>query len=648
MLSGYDHLSKAEKCQELCFEAVRAVVLQRLSSRICGWYRLVHGEEDSQLYERMQILQTYTLAQMGLAWLQEYEAYYEEWPGGDKIGRDNKNGGYRGPFRLAVTILQTIPRLSRFDDWLECLVSACREIAKEVTSLRSDHGPVSPSRISGPAESPRPPKTSLNLYRSSSISKETLAEGELRNPGTPWEDLDLEVSREDDGMNAYTEFLRNDRRKSSVCSWTSESPAAMSSAQALNCDDLFPIFTFCVVHSNLKSWRTYLSILSDFIDDSDVLGEKGYCLTTLQCALGLLDRLVDDPFEDSAQKSCKPPEQIKKECCGTSIPKSDIDPLDAPHVNLEDQMQAGTTPPSKQGDKDQRSLFFKPSSSATDHSLSAELSDIYTLRTPSKTKPFSDMYTTPSSHGRTLQAGSELPLTDLPAKPKRSSFDVTPVMCRRLFGADLSSDMIDAWVEQLTQAADLDPSVDYPWQYLYSHDGVKVYRRNSLSNGHQCVKGVGVIRIPPHQLFNNVWNLDNRCSYDDTLEEGRVVSTISPNIEALYLRLKPMRKRHKTQMDYCVMQHHRELPGGILCVVLRSIEHEDCPSPPKYCVRSKMYPSGWILRPSADGQETEITYVIHNHILGAPAWLQDAIAVKQALLIGKLRKFVEENAGHKI
>ena len=63
---------------------------------------------------------------------------------------------------------------------------------------------------------------------------------------------------------------------------------------SLGADDLLPILSFAILRSNLPQLASESRAMSEFIHESYQMGEEGYCLISVQTAIGYLMRLDDD------------------------------------------------------------------------------------------------------------------------------------------------------------------------------------------------------------------------------------------------------------------------------------------------------------------------------------------------------------------
>ncbi|KAM6117907.1 LOW QUALITY PROTEIN: VPS9 domain-containing protein 1 [Pterocles gutturalis] len=70
-----------------------------------------------------------------------------------------------------------------------------------------------------------------------------------------------------------------------------QSPAAAAAAAAIGADDLLPILAYVVLRTGLPQLLSECAALEEFIHEGSLLGEEGYCLTSLQSALSYLESL---------------------------------------------------------------------------------------------------------------------------------------------------------------------------------------------------------------------------------------------------------------------------------------------------------------------------------------------------------------------
>lgn len=62
-------------------------------------------------------------------------------------------------------------------------------------------------------------------------------------------------------------------------------------AAAIGADDLLPILSFVVLRSGLPQLVSECAALEEFIHEGYLIGEEGYCLTSLQSALSYVELL---------------------------------------------------------------------------------------------------------------------------------------------------------------------------------------------------------------------------------------------------------------------------------------------------------------------------------------------------------------------
>ena len=63
---------------------------------------------------------------------------------------------------------------------------------------------------------------------------------------------------------------------------------------SLGADDLLPILSFAILRSNLPQLASESRAMSEFIHESYQMGEEGYCLISIQTAIGYLMRLDEE------------------------------------------------------------------------------------------------------------------------------------------------------------------------------------------------------------------------------------------------------------------------------------------------------------------------------------------------------------------
>ncbi|KAG8508163.1 LOW QUALITY PROTEIN: VPS9 domain-containing protein 1 [Galemys pyrenaicus] len=78
-------------------------------------------------------------------------------------------------------------------------------------------------------------------------------------------------------------------------------PGTQPSAAAIGADDLLPILSFVVLRSGLPQLVSECAALEEFIHEGFLVGEEGYCLTSLQSALSCVELLPQGPWASGGQ-----------------------------------------------------------------------------------------------------------------------------------------------------------------------------------------------------------------------------------------------------------------------------------------------------------------------------------------------------------
>lgn len=52
----------------------------------------------------------------------------------------------------------------------------------------------------------------------------------------------------------------------------------------LGADDMFPLFIYCIIQSDLSEPSRYIAYMESFLSESQKLAEAGYCLVTFKAA----------------------------------------------------------------------------------------------------------------------------------------------------------------------------------------------------------------------------------------------------------------------------------------------------------------------------------------------------------------------------
>ena len=75
---------------------------------------------------------------------------------------------------------------------------------------------------------------------------------------------------------------------------SSSSSASMITPGSLGADDLLPILSFAILRSKMPQLASESRAMSEFIHESYQMGEEGYCLISMQTAIGYLMRLDEE------------------------------------------------------------------------------------------------------------------------------------------------------------------------------------------------------------------------------------------------------------------------------------------------------------------------------------------------------------------
>lgn len=77
---------------------------------------------------------------------------------------------------------------------------------------------------------------------------------------------------------------------------TPEATPTPPASAAIGADDLLPILSFVVLRSGLPQLVSECAALEEFIHEGYLIGEEGYCLTSLQSALSYVELLPQGPL----------------------------------------------------------------------------------------------------------------------------------------------------------------------------------------------------------------------------------------------------------------------------------------------------------------------------------------------------------------
>ena len=72
------------------------------------------------------------------------------------------------------------------------------------------------------------------------------------------------------------------------------SSSSSTPAGSIGADDLLPILSFAILRSKMPQLASESRAMSEFIHESYQMGEEGYCLISMQTAIGYLMRLDEE------------------------------------------------------------------------------------------------------------------------------------------------------------------------------------------------------------------------------------------------------------------------------------------------------------------------------------------------------------------
>ena len=181
------------------------------------------------------------------------------------------------------------------------------------------------------------------------------------------------------------------------------------------------------------------------------------------------------------------------------------------------------------------------------------------------------------------------------------------------------------------------------WAFFNEKASVKMYRKTVPGSSADFLKGVGIIEASPERIKECTASLEDRKLWDDMFESGESVEQLDDRTDIACLRFKGMWL--VSGRDMCVVRSWKKLSNGSMLLFSMSVEHPSCPVNKKY-VRAKLYPTGFLLTPNADGT-TNVVYVCAMDVMGSiPGKIKSMVSVSLPMTVDKIRRFMRTHHAH--
>jgi len=179
------------------------------------------------------------------------------------------------------------------------------------------------------------------------------------------------------------------------------------------------------------------------------------------------------------------------------------------------------------------------------------------------------------------------------------------------------------------------------WEYVLENKGVLVYRKEYKGTPGISIRGSSVVPLSPEEMRIFAVSIDLRKEWDYLYGGARVVEFIDEKTAIVHLEFRrPKWAIGYDPHDFVMIRTERTEEDGTIMVLSRSVVHKDVP-PRKGYVRSELEVSGFFIKPCGESSSV-VVYVNQAELHGIPKWAENRFLNKRALLIGKIRKFIEK------
>jgi hypothetical protein len=354
---------------------------------------------------------------------------------------------------------------------------------------------------------------------------------------------------------------------------------------SLCADDLFQIAAYVLLHSKVSAPSATLSLLSECIESAALNGEEGYCLTTFECAV----QLVLGWSEEGARQHA---DQVQAQAAlhmGAHVRAASVTP---PLGCFVDGAHSSSLPRSPSVSKLHLSTSFSSSSGGSPSPASA-----------------SSQLSSPSRHHSGIGGAALSTLGTSPSSPDPSIY--ASQLATNLDSFCIACDYLEA---------------DSSWTWVALKDGVTILRKHyGLQSPIASIKGVAVVPRPPRVLQAFLKNPQNRVHIDEVFHTSRIVAHLSADTKIVNYQFRARNWCSRQRTDFLLLHHQSTCSDGVSLITLTfSVTHPACP-PQAGFTRATVRPTGWLLKPTADGRSTHCTYLVAPDANGFPAFVVNLV-----------------------
>mmetsp|Transcript_23489 Transcript_23489/g.32855 ORF Transcript_23489/g.32855 Transcript_23489/m.32855 type:complete len:768 (-) Transcript_23489:959-3262(-) len=180
------------------------------------------------------------------------------------------------------------------------------------------------------------------------------------------------------------------------------------------------------------------------------------------------------------------------------------------------------------------------------------------------------------------------------------------------------------------------------WEYVTETKGVLVHRKEFAGTVGVSVRGSGVIPLAPEDMRTFAVSIPLRKNWDLLYSGGRIIEKVDDRTVIYQIEFKAPKwaAAFYRGHDFVMIRTEKVEPDGTIMVLSRSIVHQDAPERKQY-QRSDVEVSGFVIKPCGE-QASVVIYVNQAEMKGIPKWAERSFLNKRALLVRKIRKYVEK------
>lgn len=176
------------------------------------------------------------------------------------------------------------------------------------------------------------------------------------------------------------------------------------------------------------------------------------------------------------------------------------------------------------------------------------------------------------------------------------------------------------------------------WKFVEESNGVKIFKRDSISPTAPFVMGTGVVNCSPLILLALVKDVSKKKLWDSMFEKGHKVEDISPFVSIDYQKYKAVWPTDSR--DFCNLNSYRINEDGSVIAGGSSIQHPSCPET-KGCIRANLILGGMVVVPIS-GNKSHVSYLINLDLCGSiPSMIINIISIRQPQIVSALRSALE-------